>query len=151
MLDVLQLIPSEVLVGLVSSVVSGWQKRQAMQLELQRLQVERLQAYTAAADAAAARDSTSWGKRVRRMVLLLVAFWLFGWPMLAAILEGFGRGPTTWYVWSQSGGGFWPWGKGDRMWSQLFTGFVITPVHTHAAFAVIFYYFGASIVGSAKR
>lgn len=147
----LSLIPSEVLVGLLSSLVSGWQKRQAMQLELRKLELDALRGSTAAADAAAARDSANWGKAVRRIVLLIVAFWLFGWPMLAGLLDAWGHSPATWYLWSQNGGGFWIFAKGERLWSQLFTGYVITPVHTHTASAVIFYYFGASIVGSASR
>lgn len=148
-------IPSEVWVGLVSAVLGGWTKIQSMKLQRaeaeHRMLMERAGAQVESADAAANRDTTDWGKAVRRITLLVVVCYLFGWPMIAGIMDAFGHSPATWYVWSQEGGGFWPFGKGERMYAQLFTGFVMTPLHSHTAYSIIYFYFGAAIAGARKR
>jgi len=145
-MDFLTGIPTEVLTGLGSSVIGGALKIMAQKQALEEMRTQALMHAADKADALATSASTRGGSWARRTMALLAAFFVFGVPSIHGIAQIFGITPFTTYLYSQQGGGFWIFGGREQLFSAVVTGFVITPLHTHLASAVFFFYFGAGVV-----
>lgn len=139
MLSILSAIPSEAWLGLMSAMIGmlGGNLEQRNRILLAHLK---------GSTQAAAEAQHRGGKYVRRALAVMAGAYLFVWPALVyllSIIPGVDPVAAT-FMWPETRGVFF-WAS-DRMMSAQVEGLPITPVHTHLASAVFFFYFGAGVV-----
>lgn len=149
-MDLFSAIPAEVLTGLVSAAGGAYAKISAARADQSRLAVELLARQAGIATEAAQAAASRGGKWVRRILALMAGAYIFAWPCLWPLMSAF-RGPEgpirqdvqTVYLSSELGG-VWPF-RADKIKPLNLSGFVVTPLQTHLAAAVFFFYFGAGV------